>query len=356
MKSLVTSAILVLAVMTGCSIQGTASNTQSFSYEKERLAGAKPWSEKSFQNEPDQFQFVIMGDRTGGANVLKTFQKALPQVNLLQPEFVINVGDLIEGYSDQTSELNSEWAEVDTMLNTLDMPFFKTPGNHDIANKTAREVWMKRYGATYYAFLYKDALFLVLDTEYNRPAPPPDMKEKIELYNRLQVEDPARAQAMLEAFMSDESVVAGLSTPVEFDEKQMDWIRKTLADHPDVRWTFLFMHEPCWEKPSESFKKIQAMLKGRKHTVFAGHLHYYDYDYIDGYEYITMGPVGASFHHEGPGNVDHIMWVTMSDKGPQMGNIALKGLFDRKGLDPSMFGAYDRKGGPTEASETKKGE
>ena len=34
---------------------------------------------------------------------------------------------------------------------------------------------------------------------------------------------------------------------------------------------------------------------------------------IDGYEYITMGPVGASFHHEGAGNVDHIMWVTMTD-------------------------------------------
>jgi len=27
-----------------------------------------------------------------------------------------------------------------------------------------------------------------------------------------------------------------------------------------------------------------------------------------------------------------------------MANIALKGLFDRKGLDPSLFGAYDRKG------------
>ena len=24
--------------------------------------------------------------------------------------------------------------------------------------------------------------------------------------------------------------------------------------------------------------------------------------------------------------------------------IALKGLFDRKGLDPGLFGAYDRKG------------
>ena len=72
----------------------------------------------------------------------------------------------------------------------------------------------------------------------------------------------------------------------------------------------------CWENPSESFKSIQKMLKGRDHTFFAGHLHYYDYDNIDGIEHITMGPAGASFHHEGPGNVDHIMWVTMTDEGP----------------------------------------
>ena len=84
------------------------------------------------------------------------------------------------------------------------------------------------------------------------------------------------------------------------------------------------------------------------------YVHYYDYDNIDGYEYITMGPAGASFHHEGPGNVDHIMWVTMTEEGPQMGNIALKGIFDRKGLDPSLFGAYDRKGFEEKTSNDKK--
>ena len=150
-------------------------------------------------------------------------------------------GDLIEGYSHQATELNTEWNEADSWLNVLDMPFFRTPGNHDIANETAREVWLNRYGATYYYFVYKSVLFMVLDTEYNRPAPPPDMKEKIEQYNRLQTEDPAAAQAMLKEFMSDESVVAGLSTPVEFNEEQLAWIRQTLADHPDVRWTFVFI-------------------------------------------------------------------------------------------------------------------
>jgi len=345
MRVIETATILVITLLAlGCATQEQTSQASAFSYESDRLASAQPWTARDFQNNPNDFQFVIVGDRTGGANVQGTFQTALPQINLLQPEFVINVGDLIEGYSDQPAELNAEWNEVDSMLGELDMRFFKTPGNHDIANTTAKGVWRERYGATYYYFIYKDVLFMVLDTEYNRPAPPPDMKEKLELYNRLQVEDPAKAQAMLAEFMSDESVIAGLSSPVEFDEQQLTWIRQTLANHPEVNWTFLFMHEPCWENPSASFQSIQAMLKGRKHTMFAGHLHYYDYDNIDGVEYITMGPVGASFHKEGPGNVDHIMWVTMTGQGPEMGNIALKGLFDRKGLDPSMFGAYDRKG------------
>ena len=111
------------------------------------------------------FNFVIIGDRTGGANVQETFKLAMGQLNLLQPEFVINVGDVIEGYSDEKAELNAEWDEVDKMLNTLEMPFFRTPGNHDIANKTAQQVWRERHGATYYSFVYKDVLFMVLDSE-----------------------------------------------------------------------------------------------------------------------------------------------------------------------------------------------
>jgi len=348
--------ILLLALTAGCSVPGRVPEASPFSYEAERMAGAKPWTAKAFDNDPMDFQFVVIGDRTGGANVHKTFQMAMQQINLLQPEFVVNVGDVIEGYSDQAAELNAEWNEADSWLNVLDMPFFRTPGNHDIANETAREVWLDRYGATYYYFVYENVLFMVLDTEYSRPAPPPGMKEKIDLYNRLQVEDPARAKAMLAEFMSDKSVIAALGTPVEFSDGQLAWIKQTLADHPDVRWTFLFMHEPCWERPSDSFRQIQAALKGRKHTMFGGHLHYYNYANIDGDEYITMGPAGASFHHEGPGNIDHIMWVTMTDEAPHMGNIALKGIFDRKGQDPSRLAAYDRSGFESESSKVQKRE
>jgi hypothetical protein len=315
-----------------------------FQYDQEALAGAKPWTAENFKNDPDNFQFAIIGDRTGGANVEGTFQLAVGQLNLLQPEFVINVGDIIEGYSDDKAELNAEWDEVDGMLGELDMPFFRTPGNHDIANEIAQAVWRDRHGATYYHFLYKNVLFLVLDSEDPPRKAPDGIKEKLALYNKLQVEDPPKAQAMLAEFMADEAVIAALGKPVEFGEQQMTYIESVLEQNADVRWTFLFLHEPAWENPSDSFKAIQGLLANRDHTFFGGHLHYYDYDDIDGSEHITMGPAGASFHQEGPGNVDHMMWVTMTENGPQMGNIALKGIFDRKGLDPDLFGAYDRKG------------
>jgi hypothetical protein len=326
---------------------------ETFSYDQGALPGATPWTSAEFQNKPEEFQFVVIGDRTGGANQEHTFKLAIDQLNLLQPEFVINVGDMIEGYSDDKAELNAEWDELDGMLNQLKMPFFRTPGNHDIANDTAQQIWRDRHGATRYHFVYKDTLFVVLDSEDPPRVAPEGIREKLDLYNRLQTEDPAKAQAMLAEFMADESVVAGLSKPIDFSDAQIAWVKDTLNQNADARWTFLFLHEPAWENPSDSFKAIQGMLKDRKHTFLAGHLHYYDYDLIDGHEHITMGPAGASFHHEGPGNVDHIMWVTMTEDGPEIANIALKGVFDRKGLDPSLFGAYDRKGAETQESQSE---
>ena len=339
--------LFIFAILQGCTQrnQETKEKQSVFEYNQEEINDVKPWTSENFANKPENFQFVIIGDRTGGANAEGTFKLAIDQINLLQPEFVINVGDLIEGYPIDEDDLNSMWEESDKMISKLQMPFFYTIGNHDVSGKEMKEAWLKRRGADYYYFVYNDVLFMVLNTEDDsRPEPPPEIMENLKIYNKLQLEDPEAAKELLKEFMTDEAVIAALAQPVEFKKKQLNWIKETLAENADVRWTFLFMHEPCWENPAESFKEMQALLKGRDHTFFAGHLHYYDYDLLDGYEHITMGPAGASFHHDGPGNVDHIMWVTMTDKGPQMGNIALKGIFNRMGLDTTMFGAYDRKG------------
>ena len=42
----------------------------------------------------------------------------------------------------------------------------------------------------------------------------------------------------------------------------------------------------------------------------------------------------------------------MTEAGPEIANIGLKGIFDRRGLDPELFGAYDRKG--ADSNDSKK--
>ena len=70
----------------------------------------------------------------------------------------------------------------------------------------------------------KNFVLRVLDSEDPPREAPAGMKEKINEYNRLQTEDPAKAQAMLAEFMADEAVVAGLAKPVEFGEEQVAFV------------------------------------------------------------------------------------------------------------------------------------
>ena len=44
------------------------------------------------------------------------------------------------------------------------MPFFYAPGNHaDVATKETTTAWANRFGRSYYHFVYRNVLFLVLN-------------------------------------------------------------------------------------------------------------------------------------------------------------------------------------------------
>lgn len=130
--------LTIFYLVTGCS--SVAEKEPQFSYDKNEFAQARPWTAKAFQNDPMQFQFAVIGDRTGGADAHGVFSRAIDQLNLLRPEFVINVGDSVEGYSDDKGELNDQWDEFDSMIEKLQMPFFRTVGNHDMSNEAMRAV------------------------------------------------------------------------------------------------------------------------------------------------------------------------------------------------------------------------
>ena len=148
------------------------------------------------------------------------------------------------------------------------------------------------------------------------------------------------SKKMLDEFMA--AVASDLGKPANFSDEQVAYVEGALAKHPEVRWTFLFLHEPAWKNPSENFFALEKLLQDRSYTFFAGHLHYYDIQERFGRDYITMGPAGASFHKNGPGNVDHVSWVTMTENGPRIGQITLDGVYDRAGRDLKVKELYNR--------------
>src|SRR5690242_3522967 len=102
-------AVASLASLPGCSNSQEASAPPA-------AAQLKKQQSESF------FRFIVLSDRTGG-HIPGEFEKAITEIASLKPDFVINVGDLIEGYTDNEKELIQQWQEVDGMIAKLGVPF-----------------------------------------------------------------------------------------------------------------------------------------------------------------------------------------------------------------------------------------
>src|SRR5262245_40169113 len=120
-----------------------------------RLPGvgpACPWSRpERLLAPPSGFTFGLHSDRTGLARP-GVFERAIEVLNWLQPDFVVQIGDLIEGYITDEGEISAQWDEVDAILARLDVPLFRVVGNHDVSNETMRSEWVHRHGLLYYHF------------------------------------------------------------------------------------------------------------------------------------------------------------------------------------------------------------
>src|SRR5262245_51744740 len=105
-----------------------------------KMQGAKPWSEKPILNDPSRFHIAIMTDNTGGHRP-GIWMKAVERINWMRPEFVVSVGDLIEGYSTDRNEIDAMWKEFLGFIDKMEMKFFFVAGNHDVSNPTMRKIW-----------------------------------------------------------------------------------------------------------------------------------------------------------------------------------------------------------------------
>ena len=120
-----------------------------------------PWSPGNFDVKPNKFTFAMITDLNGGERE-GVFSQAVEQLNLFRPEFVVSVGDLIDGGTEDANQLKKEWDSFDERAAKLKSPLFYVGGNHDLTNVEMRKFWSDRFGPRYYHFLYRDVLFLIL--------------------------------------------------------------------------------------------------------------------------------------------------------------------------------------------------
>ncbi len=298
-------------------------------FQNEITEGATPWIHTDFDNDSDKFSFAIISDLTGGERE-GIFSTAVAQINLLRPELVISVGDLIEGGTEDQDHLIKEWESFDSRASQLTAPLFHVGGNHDLTNAIQKEVWNERYGSTYYHFLYKNVLFLVLDTE-DYPA------------ERLQEIYLARAKAIDILDGKKEGVweeTEYYSMPErstgEISQKQSAYFEDILAKYVDVRWTMIFVHKSVWQREGDGgLTSIESAMGERSYSLFNGHFHSFSHTEKNGRDYTMLGTTGGA---QKPGNenaFDHISLVTMAENGPSIAHIKMEGILDKTGAIPT---------------------
>ncbi len=317
----------VLMIISACTVyQPTGQESGLFKHDFN--GGTVPWTHANFDNEPGKFSFALFSDLTGGERD-GVFEVAVEQIRLLRPELIINVGDLIEGGSMDREQLEREWDSFDERANRARAPVFHVGGNHDLTNPVMWEVWEGRYGKRYYHFIYRNVLFLVLDTEDN----PPDFQQYIHeiRLDALRVVELKGWEAAAETeYGRLEERKSG-----RIGKVQADYFRKVIAQNPEVRWTFLLMHKPAWQRPDEeNFSTIETALGGQAYTVFYGHVHSYLHEQRHGRDYIRLGTTGGVHIPGRPMAIDHVTLVTVSTEGTDIANLRLSGIFNKKGKIP----------------------
>ncbi|GGZ69827.1 metallophosphoesterase family protein [Algibacter mikhailovii] len=288
----------------------------------------QPWTHTAFDASEEKFSFAVFSDLTGGERE-NIFEAGVSQINLMRPEFIVNVGDLIEGAEKDATVWNAQWDSFDERAQKAKAPIFYTGGNHDLTGNLAHGIWKERYGPSYYHFIYKNTLFLILDTEDHGAARHDEIEairnEAIIVYKTKGVE----------AYKQTEYANLPEQKWGDISRSQSDYFISVIEDNPSVTWTFLLLHKPIWENPkSSNFNTIEKALNGKNYTVFNGHTHLYKHTKRFGQDYINLATTGGKQFPERGLSFDHFLWVTVDNNEVSLANLKMSGVLDKQGKLP----------------------
>ena len=220
----------------------------------------------------NDFRFSIIGDRTGTA-MPGIYGRTWREIDLMHPDFAINVGDTIEGGNDELAE--SQWRDLRPTWERFGrFPLYFTPGNHDIWSARSLEIYKKETRRpNYYSFNYQDAHFTVLDN----------------------------------------------SRTLDLTDDQLKFLEEDLKANQDRRPKFVFFHKPYWlaflKLGSGDFRLHQLARKYGVSHVISGHGHQFVRLTRDGIVYMEVGSSGGKLKGEGfaQGWFYHHVWGHVKD-------------------------------------------
>ncbi|MGB4704834.1 MAG: metallophosphoesterase [Candidatus Saccharicenans sp.] len=185
------------------------------------------------------------------------------RVNALKPDLVIHTGDMIYGYGLKSTR--TQWDRYLQVIKCFEPPYHQIPGNHDVFNQRARQIYLDIFKRTYYSFDYKNYHFVLLDN----------------------LEDGQWGK---------------------IGEEQLRWLEEDLKN-PRWEGAFVFVHIPVWDLKARNvrlewrefwFEKIHPLLlRSRVRAVFAGHTHRFGPTRIyDGLMYYVAGGGNTPLHKD----------------------------------------------------------
>ncbi|MDD5555998.1 MAG: tetratricopeptide repeat protein [bacterium] len=242
-------------------------------------AGADGTPPAGAERTNNAFTFAVLGDNQPSsmyARQPKVYGMIIERINELMPDFAVNCGDLVFGYTTPMA-LKRQLFEFIEFTSALRLPCYYAFGNHDMSSPGAADILSRLFGRLYSSFDHKGSHFILLNTH-----------------------------------------LTGEKATV--DGEQLAWLERELSENADSENVFVFMHRPMfsvipdWE--CEFDRPVRDMLHAlfRRHgvrAVFAGHQHLCHAENRDGVMYYITGGAGGSLFLDREDSFHHYLLVSV---------------------------------------------
>jgi hypothetical protein len=259
------------------------------------------------------FTFTIAGDNRPANNTLpqpQVFLSILQQMKRISPAFFISTGDIINGNTENQKVIERQYQDYLGAVKVLSCINFVSPGNHDVANTTSRDYFVKWINNKVFSEVNQSGQsginIINLSEEGslidNSGSGSSNISGNTKLYYSFEFD--GIYFVILDAY---ERGYWGL-----IKSEELQWLEKILERLKDEK-VFVFLHPPVYSvlnpdcvtdgslhvafSSKENQDYIRELLKKFKvDGVFSGHEHLFNKKKVDDTEYIITAGAGAPLY------------------------------------------------------------